>query len=270
MTKKPPMAKAIREFISKMELPPPPTKGPNPHGDYVSIVTAMLLHCRSIEEDATSVICDPSRQQIADVSRRSLSTVKRILARLEDAGVLTVKRRGNRVSNVYTIHKVMAQQLTHQENASDGSTQGFDGSTHPRVMAQLAVPDGSTRVSDGSTVDPLWCKASGSNTPLDKTSLGESLGASPTPKVSDWKETVDPTVWKELVWNITKARKIHIGVWTPHGVIDGREPGRLTCKFPTGTTVELPCPPDPLKDGDPIWEEIAGKILAEAGEGVTC
>jgi DNA-binding transcriptional regulator YhcF (GntR family) len=175
--KNPPMAKAIRAFVTDMQFPPAPKHGPNPNSDFAALIVAMLLHCNGLKEDAGEVTCSPSLQQLAELRHCSPNTIKRQMRRLRDFGTVTSQRRGDGLSSVYTLHKTPVQtdqQLSHQQpdqqlshlKLSDGSTRDFRRINSPIQTDQLDR-------SDGSTVDPLRDTPQ-DKTPQDKTTFQES------------------------------------------------------------------------------------------------
>src|SRR5271154_6949788 len=99
--KKPPMAKAIREFVTAMQFPPTLLHGLRTEQDYAGLIIAMLQFANGVPEGSTTATCSPSIPQVAALLHCSPSTVKRLLKDLRDAGLMIPTPRG-RVSTIYT------------------------------------------------------------------------------------------------------------------------------------------------------------------------
>jgi hypothetical protein len=120
--KKPPLAKAIREFVQGLQLPPAPEHGPNPNPDHAALVLAMLQHCNGLTSGAPTAICSPSLIQVARLRHCSKRTIQRQMAELREIGIVTDQRRGT-ASNLYAIHKIPAAQKTGQQLSSRATRQ---------------------------------------------------------------------------------------------------------------------------------------------------
>jgi len=92
--KRPPLAKAAREFLMGVQLPPPPKHGPNPNKDYALLLHAMLWHAREVKEDAQYVKCSPSLKQLAALMFCSVRTVQCVMQQLISIGIVEIYRRG--------------------------------------------------------------------------------------------------------------------------------------------------------------------------------
>ena len=167
-TTKPPMAKAIREFVSAIHFPP--TK-PSSDANFklAGLVIAMLQFANGIPDQATSICVSPSAEQLAGVLHCSKSTIERLIRKLRECGLLTQQRRG-RISTLNTIHS------TPQQLKDYPSPQLLTGQEHARPVnsgsstRQLDPVVPSTPDFVPSTVDTLWGKSSGVPS-LDKNSL---------------------------------------------------------------------------------------------------
>src|SRR5579871_3881372 len=111
--KKPPLAKAIREFVQGLQLPPAPEHGPNPNPDYAALVLAMLQHCTGLTSGATTATCSPCLNQLARLRHSSKRTIQRQMAKLRQLGIVTDQRRGT-ASSLYTIHMTPAARTRQQ------------------------------------------------------------------------------------------------------------------------------------------------------------
>ena len=166
--KLPPMVKAIREFIEAMEFPPQPEHGPNPNIELAALANAMLMHVSGLKEGADAATCSPSQSQIAQLLHCSVSTVKRLMKKLRDLGLLTSTRRGDGLSNAFEIHKKPQpvqpdQQLSGQQPDQQLSGLNKVSQTNSAVSqtnsefqtGQLDGSDRSTPASARPTVDLL-------------------------------------------------------------------------------------------------------------------
>jgi len=190
--KKPPMVKAIREFVAAMEFPPTKKHGPNQNLELAAVVLAALMCCNNVEADATTVTGSPSLAQIAAILHCSTSTVKRHLSKLRDFGTLKTERRGT-LSSVSTFHRSpkTAQQLIPQETGQqlipqdtvDGSTQEPCRLNSPSLSAQLLPLSAQQLTPSGTSLDIS----------LGKTSLEYGAGTtsnSPGKKPAHREETL--------------------------------------------------------------------------------
>jgi hypothetical protein len=141
--KLPPMAKAAREFLAGVQLPP--SNHTDTNIKLAALFGAMLFHCSSIQNDAEAVTCSPSQRQIAELLHCSIPAVERLMRKARGLGFLTKRSRGT-MSCVYTIYK--APQQTHQLVMAQ--------TTHQQVMAQdTARPITSAPLTHHlGTVDP--------------------------------------------------------------------------------------------------------------------
>jgi hypothetical protein len=162
--KKPPMAKASREFLVAMQFPPAPKHGPNPNIKLAALFGAMMFHCSGVKENAETVTCSPSQRQIADLLHSSIKAVERLMQKAQSIGLLTSRRRGDGLSSVYTIHKapqtrqLLSEQQTRQlltglKSSRPDNSQGSDQTT--------LDSDQTTLDSDPTTVVVLRGNASG-------------------------------------------------------------------------------------------------------------
>lgn len=175
--KRPPMVKAIRDFIAAMEFPPQPKHGPNPNITLAGVVLA-ALSCCNIEADAQAVEGSFALQQVADILHCSTRHVERVMRDLKEFGTLTTERRGN-LSSLYTFYRSRAirQQLSEQSDPTTvvATTDSAVPTTQPRVPTTPApCADNSEPCADNS---PPVCRQqlsySGSSldTSLEKNSL---------------------------------------------------------------------------------------------------
>ncbi len=134
--KKPPLAKAIREFVQGLQMPPAPEHGPNPNPDHAALVLAMLQHCNGLTSGATTATCSPSLNQLARLRHCSKRTIQRQMAELREIGIVTDQRRGT-ASSLYTIHKTPVAQ-TGQQLSSHATRQQL--SPHGEPSGDNPVP----------------------------------------------------------------------------------------------------------------------------------
>lgn len=157
-TKKFPMAKAIREFVAGMQLPPP--KKPDTNYKLAALVLAMLQHCKGLESGATIAVCSPSLLQIAQLLHCSKKTCQRQLDYAESIRIVTKQRHG-RAAPTYTIHQT-GQQLSTHETGQQLSTQDNVRVDNPEVLSgQVSGSDWTTPRPDRTTVGHIRGKASG-------------------------------------------------------------------------------------------------------------
>lgn len=160
--KNPPMAKASREFLAGMQLPP------SNHTDLnikiAALFSTMLLHCSGLESGAETVTCSPSRQQIADLLHCSIKAVSRLLQAAQLLGLLDSQKRGDGLSCVYTLRKTpQPGQLVSRLKSSSRDT----STVQPGHLDGSA---GTLPISAGTNSDLLRSKASGSS--QEKTTQG--------------------------------------------------------------------------------------------------
>jgi hypothetical protein len=163
---RPPLMKAARQFLRGIELPTPPKHGPNPNADLGHLFAAMMFHVSGLKDDATTATCSPSTSELAAIMFCSKRHVERRMKTAVDAGYITKQRRGNSLSNVYTIHQHpegMRQLLTHHpdtttvvasESQSDATTPAVRCDNSPEGMRQLG-PSDATTVGDLRDLRPL-------------------------------------------------------------------------------------------------------------------
>jgi hypothetical protein len=135
--KKPPMVKAIREFITAMEFPPLKNENSEANMKLAAVVLAALMHC-NVPEDAKTVTGTPSLAQIAAILRCSPRTIQRRLVKMKEAGMLTTERRGT-LSSSFTFYRdrQTGQQLSPQETGQQLSPD--DTTTKPLDTTTQAV-----------------------------------------------------------------------------------------------------------------------------------
>lgn len=181
--KRPPMAKAIREFVTGMQFPPPAKRGPNPNVDLAAFVISMLQYSTGVKVDTTAT-CSPSRSQMAGLLHGTPSSIDRRVRQLKDLGLLTCTGRGH-ASTLFTFHQT-SQQLPKRELATVAKPKRRQTSQLSR--SALATRDSELATLDSAlaTVGDLWGKASGV-TPLEKPKPSGGgdppVGSSSNPKV---------------------------------------------------------------------------------------
>src|SRR5437870_911202 len=112
--KNPPLAKAIRSFVTGMELPPPNHTDSN--YKYAALISAMLQFSGHLKEDSDRAFCTPSQPQLAAYMHCDERTIRRILKELVDIGKIVVHQRQHN-SNQYIIFKTFAAYKGYQEQA---------------------------------------------------------------------------------------------------------------------------------------------------------
>jgi hypothetical protein len=179
--KHPPMAKASREFLTGLELPP------SNHSDMniklAALFGAMLLHCSGLKEDAETATCSPSQRQIADILHCSIKAVERLMQKARSLDFMTSQRRGDGLSSVYTIHKhpVQTRQLVTGQQTRQLVTRLKDSDPTRRRFRPdtLAVQTRQDSGSDPTTSVVLR------DTPQEKNTQGlVSIGNPPNPPVA--------------------------------------------------------------------------------------
>jgi hypothetical protein len=135
--KKPPMAKAIREFVTGMHFPP----AGNSDANYKSaaLIVVALQHSTGITEGATTVTCTPSYAQLADILHCTVKTIQRQMDRLIRLGFVTSKRRGY-VSNEFTIYQTPQVQPGQQVSSHKTGQQVSSLNRTPRPSRQDNKP----------------------------------------------------------------------------------------------------------------------------------
>jgi hypothetical protein len=145
--KKPPLAKAAREFLAGVQLPPPPKHGPNPNTDSALLLHAMMWHAREVRADAKFVKCSPSLKQLAKLMFCSVRTVQRVMQALHSIGIITSQRRGDGLSNHFIVY-----QKPHSDTTTVvHSEMGFRHVNSVVQTGQLGRSDTTTRISDTTT-----------------------------------------------------------------------------------------------------------------------
>ena len=150
--RRPPMAQAIRQFVAGMDKPA------KHRSEIAGTVLAMLQFSSGLATDAATATISPALSQLAEILWCSTPTVQRKLRRLREAGLLTQKGRGH-ASTLYTIHQTRQQVMPLSDASTDDVPEQSE--TSPRIS------EASSCVSEASTVDHLWGKASGVK-PLEK------------------------------------------------------------------------------------------------------
>src|SRR5438309_11089242 len=89
--KNPPLAKAIRSFVTGMELPPPNHTDSN--YKYAVLISAMLLFSGHLKEDFDRAFCTPSQPLHAEYMHCVERTIRRILKALVYIGTFVVHQR---------------------------------------------------------------------------------------------------------------------------------------------------------------------------------
>src|SRR5207302_5083919 len=112
--KNPPLAKAIRSFVTEMDLPPPNHTDSN--YKYAALISAMLQFSGHLKEDSDRAFCTPSQPQLAAYMHCDERTIRRILKELVDIGKIVVHQRQHN-SNQYIIFKTFAAYKAYQEQA---------------------------------------------------------------------------------------------------------------------------------------------------------
>ena len=110
----PPLAKAIRSFVTGMELPPPNHTDSN--YKYAALISAMLQFSGHLKENSDRAFCTPSQPQLAAYMHCDERTIRRILKELVDIGKVVIHRRQHN-SNQYVIFKTFAAYEAYQEQA---------------------------------------------------------------------------------------------------------------------------------------------------------
>ena len=100
-----PLPQAIREFISEMDFPPAPARGPSSNTVYSAVIQALMGHARHLRPEDTTVTVTPSSKQLADVLHCATRTVRSHIEALEKHGIVVRQIRNGDLSNVYTIFK---------------------------------------------------------------------------------------------------------------------------------------------------------------------
>lgn len=155
-TKNPPMAAAIRRFVTEMAFPPLPKSGPNHYLEYAGIIQAILSFARGVRADATEISADPAIKQIAEICHVDRKTIERALPKLMKHGQITVEKRAGK-SNMFTVHKGATTVVVPPED---------------KKVRQLG-DEGATTPEQGATTQRLGCDNSGfvysePNTPDNK------------------------------------------------------------------------------------------------------
>jgi hypothetical protein len=134
--KKPPMAKAIREFVSAMQFPP--AKNSDANYKSAGLILAMLQHGKGLWDGSAIATCSPSYAQLTDILHCSVPTIKRQMGKLIRLGLVVPQRRGH-ASNQFTIHQTPVQtdqQVIHHET----DQQVIHRNRSPRPARQINKP----------------------------------------------------------------------------------------------------------------------------------
>jgi hypothetical protein len=209
-TKNPPMAAAIRRFVTEMAFPPLPKSGPNHNVEYAGIIQAILSFAHGIRADVTEIKSDPSMDQIAAVCHSDRRTVERHMAKLKKHGQITVERRGGRLSNVFTVHKGVSVDATtvvvsetdesmRQLADLDATTPNLDTTTRSSRYDNSILGSGAPNASADIELQPkrrpnptLSLDNTSGKEPLDKTTLGSgTLPPLPSAGVRKLREKVE-------------------------------------------------------------------------------
>ena len=180
------MAKAIREFVAGMDFPPSNKSDSN--FKLAGLVLAMLQFCNGLSSGTATATCSPAASQVAGLLHCSERTFKRRLKDLRGLGLLTQKGRGHD-SPLFTFHQTRqaGHQLTPRETGHQmAPLSEVRGDTSGIQRGQDDASEGTPRHSEGTTVAPLWCKASGSS--LEK----NTLECEPDEFVSDLNQVTLP------------------------------------------------------------------------------
>lgn len=175
---KKPMAAAIRTFVAGMKFPPAPDHGANPNIELAEFTVTMLQFAQGVTEGCTEITVSPAVSQVAEVIHGSDRSVKRRLKDLRAAGLLTQQQRGHD-STAYTFHQAPVAGTTVDPataGTTDGTAKKSSGDNSASQRGQRRGSAGTTRRPAGTTVAPLWSKASGSS--LEKPPLETSSGES--------------------------------------------------------------------------------------------
>jgi hypothetical protein len=160
--KKPPLVKAAREFIVGAGKNLVRKKIGNK--DLALLSHALLAHAKGISDGAEEVTSSPSEQQLADLMWCSPRDVRRAILRAKKSHMLTIKRRGDGMSSLFTLHRKPISDRT----AVGHSDTEVRPDNSPRQTGQTSVSertkpvsDRTTFVSDRTTVGHLRGEASG-------------------------------------------------------------------------------------------------------------
>jgi hypothetical protein len=123
--KQPPMAHAMRQFVSDMMFVSIGKRSPDRTFKLAALVDAMLHHCHGLKPEAEVAYCTPANSVLAKQLHCSPPTIKRLMKDLREGGNLIAQRRGE-ASNAFTIYKYprsswKSDQPAPQESKSDGS-----------------------------------------------------------------------------------------------------------------------------------------------------
>ena len=142
--KKPPLVKAAREFIVGIQL----VRQRIGNKGIALLVHALLSHAKGICAGAEEVTCSPSEQQLADLMWCSPRDVRRAISRARAAGILTIKRRGDGMSSVFTVHR---KPISDRTTVGHSETE-FRPDNSPPQTGQLSGSDRTTLISDRTTL----------------------------------------------------------------------------------------------------------------------
>src|SRR5579872_7572221 len=162
LAKKPPMAAAIRDFVTAMKFPATKPDSPD-NANLAAFVVTMLQFAPGVTEGCTTVSTSPSVPQVAAVLHCSGRTVKRRLKALRELGLVTPRERGH-FSTLWTFHQTPQMPAgTTGGTAVAGTTGGTaakpSGDKPHRQRGQVDRPAGTGTAPAGTTVVPLWGKA---------------------------------------------------------------------------------------------------------------
>ena len=153
--KKAPLAQAIREFVTAIELPIATTT-PRAHEDnfkYSGLILALLQFSGHLTLESKSATCTPCLPTLAGIMHCNEKTVRRQITSLEKLGLITSRRRV-RKTNVYTVWKQsqIGQELSTQETAQPEPR--LDNSCPDRPESRLDNP----AVLIGQESTPDWTR----------------------------------------------------------------------------------------------------------------
>jgi hypothetical protein len=148
-TKKPPMAKAIREFVAGIKFPP--AKNSDANYKSAALILAMLQHGKGLIEGAGEATCSPSYSQVADILHCTVKTIQRQTEKLIRLGLVVSRRRGH-ASNQFTIYQTpqTGQLVSNDQTGQQVSTRNRT----PRQVRQdtLPVQTGHLAIQTGQQV----------------------------------------------------------------------------------------------------------------------
>jgi transcriptional regulator of acetoin/glycerol metabolism len=134
---KPPMAKAIREFLAGIRFPP--AKNSDANFKSAGLILAMLQHGKGLLDGASTATCSPSYMQLTEILHCSVTTIKRQMAKLIRLGLVRSERRGH-TSNQFTIYQTAQIQTDQEVIHQQMDQQVIHRNRSPRPVRQINKP----------------------------------------------------------------------------------------------------------------------------------